>query len=97
MAHTFIRMTLTFKMSRKRKTVSYPFFFFFFFLFCFLYFVKAITITRLGNKYPFFPTTLRKHAYSNILKISPPKTESFKIKVQIFFMFLLKTWIVGSC
>ena len=23
---------------------------------------------------------LRKHAYSNILKISPPKTESFKIK-----------------
>ena len=24
--------------------------------------------------------TLRKHAYSNILKISPPKTESFQIK-----------------
>ena len=24
--------------------------------------------------------TLRKHAYSSILKISPPKTESFQIK-----------------
>ena len=24
--------------------------------------------------------TLRKHAYSNILKISPPNTESFQIK-----------------
>ena len=24
-----------------------------------------------------FALTLRKHAYSNILKISPPKTESF--------------------
>ena len=29
--------------------------------------------------------SLRKHAYSNILKISPPKTESFQIKIQIFF------------
>ena len=29
---------------------------------------------------------LRKHAYSNILKISPPKTESFQIKnSNIFF------------
>ena len=35
--------------------------------------------------------TLRKHAYSNILKISPPKTESFQIKTLIFFTFLLKT------
>ena len=25
-------------------------------------------------------TTLRKHAYSNIKKISPPKTEQFQIK-----------------
>ena len=33
---------------------------------------------------------LRKHAYSNILKISPPKTESFQIKILIFFIFLLK-------
>ena len=27
---------------------------------------------------------LRKHAYSNVLKISPPKTESFQIKILIF-------------
>ena len=27
---------------------------------------------------------LREHAYSNILKISPPKTESFQIKIDIF-------------
>ena len=33
---------------------------------------------------------LRKHAYSIILKISPPKTESFHIKILIFFTFLLK-------
>ena len=35
--------------------------------------------------------SLRKHAYSNILKISHPKTESFHIKLLIFFIFLLKT------
>ena len=28
---------------------------------------------------------LRKHAYSNILKILPPKTENFQIKNLIFF------------
>ena len=27
----------------------------------------------------------------NIMKISPPKTESFQIKILIFFIFLLKT------
>ena len=32
-----------------------------------------------------------KHAYSNILKISPLKAESFQIKILIFFMLLLKT------
>ena len=31
--------------------------------------------------------TLRKHAYSNILKISPPRTESFQIKIMIFFSY----------
>ena len=31
---------------------------------------------------------LRKHAYSNILKISPPKTKSSQIKYLIFFIFL---------
>ena len=35
--------------------------------------------------------TLRKHSYSNILKFSPPKTESFQIKNLIFFIFLFKT------
>ena len=39
---------------------------------------------------------LRKHAYSNILKISPPKTESFQIKILIFFTFLLKTYIMDT-
>ena len=34
--------------------------------------------------------SLRKHANSNIWKISPPKTESFQIKILIFFLFLLK-------
>ena len=31
------------------------------------------------------PITLRKHVYSNILKISPPKTKSFQINFLIFF------------
>ena len=29
--------------------------------------------------------SFRKHTYSNILKFSPPKTESFQINIQIFF------------
>ena len=29
--------------------------------------------------------TLRKHAYSNILKISPPKIETFQIKISDIF------------
>ena len=37
-----------------------------------------------------------KHAYSKILKTSPPKTENFQIKTLIFFKFLLKTLIVGT-
>ena len=35
--------------------------------------------------------SLRKHAYSNILKILPPTAESFQIKILVFFIFLLKT------
>ena len=35
--------------------------------------------------------SLRKHVRLKILKISPPKTESFQIKILIFFIFLLKT------
>ena len=34
--------------------------------------------------------TLRKHTYSNILKISQPKPERFQIKILIFVIFLLK-------
>ena len=34
--------------------------------------------------------SFRKHAYSNILKILPPKTESAQIKILIFLIFLLK-------
>ena len=37
---------------------------------------------------------LRKQAYSNILKILPPKkkkNENFQIKILIFFIILLKT------
>ena len=36
--------------------------------------------------------SLRKHAYSNILKILPPKNGNFSDKKNlIFFIFLLKT------
>ena len=31
---------------------------------------------------------LRKQAYSNILKILPPKTENFQIKILIFFIHI---------
>ena len=34
---------------------------------------------------PEFLPTLRKHAYSNILKIIPPKNEYLQIKIIIFF------------
>ena len=39
---------------------------------------------------------LLKHAYWNILKISPPKTESFQIKILTFFIFLSKhiLWVL---
>ena len=31
------------------------------------------------------PISLRKHAYSNILKIFPPKNENFQIKISDIF------------
>ena len=34
---------------------------------------------------------LQKQAFSNMLKILPPKYENFQIKILIFFKFLLKT------
>ena len=42
------------------------------------------------------PVTLPKHAYSNILKISPPKTESYQIKILIFSYFCSKhrLWVL---
>ena len=36
----------------------------------------------------FWWRTLRKHACSNILKISRPKTESFHIQILIFFFYI---------
>ena len=35
--------------------------------------------------------TLRKHAYSNILRILPPKMKTFRWKCLVVFIFLLKT------
>ena len=35
-------------------------------------------------------SSLRKYAYSNILKISPPQTERFQIKILIFSYFCSK-------
>ena len=36
--------------------------------------------------------SLQKHAYSNVLKILPPKIENFHFKkIRYFFIFLLKT------
>ena len=40
--------------------------------------------------YTIVKNTLRKHAYSNTLKILPPKNENFQIKKLIFFTLLLK-------
>ena len=37
----------------------------------------------------FYRLSLRKHAYSNILKISPLKTERFKIKILILFFIYI--------
>ena len=42
-------------------------------------------------------SALRKHAYSNILKISPSKTESFQIKILIFFSYFCskhRLWVL---
>ena len=46
------------------------------------------------DKYTRWIRPLRKHAYSNMLKISPPKTESFQSKISDVFILLLKTEIV---
>ena len=41
--------------------------------------------------------TLPKHAYSNILKISPPKTDNFQIKTLIFLSYFCskhRLWVL---
>ena len=41
--------------------------------------------------------TLRKQAYSNILKILPPKNENFQIKLLIFFSYFCskhRLWVL---
>ena len=56
--------------------------------------IKSLRLSRpeLNTSQSAHATPLRKHAYSNILKISPPKTENFQIKKNlIFFIILLKT------
>ena len=45
---------------------------------------------------PSSDASLWKHAHSNILKISPLKNEKFHIKILIFFIYLHKTYIVGT-
>ena len=56
-----------------------------------MHFTKYVNIKLAKFSQHIIAVTLRKHAYSNILKISPPKTESFQIKILIFFIFLHKT------
>ena len=36
-------------------------------------------------------SSVRKHTYSDILKLSPPKSERFQIKILAFFKFQFKT------
>ena len=51
------------------------------------YFFNLLIIIAIRDIYIY---TLRKHAYSNILKILLPKNENFQIKILIFFIFLPK-------
>ena len=47
------------------------------------FFASLITKTRL---FKYIENSLRKHAYSNILKILPPKNENFQIKKSDIFL-----------
>ena len=58
------------------KGLCSPVFFFFCFFFFFFFFVLFVFFFVCF----FFFFALRKHAYSNIMNISPPKTENFQIK-----------------
>ena len=60
---------------------------------------KLLSYTRTwrqSHRFGLFPALLRKHAYSIILKILQPKKENFQIKILIFCIFLLKTYIMGT-
>ena len=50
--------------------------------FLFRIYIDFTVFNKIKVKLP--RNSLRKHAYSNILKISPPKTESFQIKILMF-------------
>ena len=54
------------------------------------------TETGIDNRYP-MDLSLRKHAYSNILKILPPKNENFQTKIPIFFIRKIMYTPVNPC
>ena len=56
--------------------------------------IATCSFVTILNRFELF--SLRKQAYSNILKILPPKNENFQIKILICLKFLLKTKIVGT-
>ena len=63
----------------------------------FIYLFYFILFIYLFFFFFFFLFSLRKHAYSNILKISPPKTESFQIKILFFFFHISAQNIECGC
>ena len=86
-------MTEIHRLSKHMETKKYYMYFFILRVFATLYTAagwaaslkkkKKNTLRVRGSSLTF--CLLRKHTYSNILKISPPKTESFEIKILIFF------------
>ena len=50
----------------------------------------------LAHSFAVFYMSLRKHAYSNILKILLPKLKVFRQNSDIFLIFLLITYILGT-
>ena len=50
----------------------------------------------IGGSFKLKFASLRKHAYSSILKMLPPINGKFQIKNSYIFIFLLKTWIMGT-
>ena len=61
------------------------------------YFAESIAASAVNwEKFIKYSTSLHKHIYSNILKISPPKPENFQIKTDIFHISSQKyrLWIL---